>query len=338
MSEDDNIDVNQVMHYTYQECQKQFYQFYASFKQNVPLPNMELMQPSIYLKPWLTQNVSQPVLMHFKQNAPGYLDLVKAQHHPDDGWISWAKKGVYNSSIDMIAAYGHLAISPINNVLKDICQKMPKETFDALNPSNLLLLSIHYPRVQRYFMQRVEQISTPYRYYCDFQGSFQQSIVNTKSAFKNVRGHSGELDSYKQFGSVIVDMAEQSIAAKIGVALALFTLFRTPQLHKRTQASFNYLFPKYTPIGLVGRAIPIRFIFSKPLARIHGNPVMSGVVISYLLAMSVARTLKDSLQLQQDYPEIYTNLQSYNREVVNAPLHLKYRETLKDIKKNNKLK
>ena len=221
--------------------------------------------------------------------------------------------------------------------MHDIRLKIPRETFDSLNPANLLILSANYPLVQKYFAQRVDQLTTPFQYYQDFRGTFQKSIVGTKGAFANLRDHVAQLEGgpmakTTQFSRVIIDMAEQSIAAKVGVALALFSLYQIPSVKTRTNTSFNQLFPRNTMTGMFGRSIPIRFIFSKPLAKIHGSPVLSFAVLSYMMAMSIARTIKDSIELQREYPEIHERLETYDRAVVNAPGHLKFRQTLKSLK------
>ena len=119
----------------------------------------------------------------------------------------------------------------------------------------------------------------------------------------------------------------------IGVALCIFSLFQVPVFKKKTTASFNYLFPQNTVRGLFGRTFPIRFIFSKPLAKVHGNPFLSFTVVSFMIAMSVAKSIRDSLELEERYPEISSRLKGYNRDRVNASLHLKFRDTLDDIKK-----
>ena len=333
----------EVMQNTQNECYRQMARFEErrNIYKSILYKNYENMNSlglTTYLSNLLTNHVSNPVYQHFKYKAPEYLKHIKAEHRSDDGWITWAQKGTYNAGVDVVAKYAHLAFSPIQLFLRDIAKKMPKETFDSLNPANLLVLSMHYPLVQKYFAQRVDQLTTPIQYYNDFQGSFQKSIIKTKGAFANLRGHIGELEGGPmartvQLSKVIVDMTEQSIAGKIGVALALFTLYQVPTFRQRTNASFNTLFPKGTMWGFFARSIPVRFIFSKPLAKIHGNPMLSFTVVTYMVAMSMAKTIQDSLTLKEKHSDIYERLQSYDREVVNAPLHLKYRDTLEDLRK-----
>lgn len=331
MPKEDEINPFDIVNTTFLECRENFRQFYMHAPQLTWRPSTEITRPLMYPSQWFTQNISHPVYDHFKQNAPSYLEQIKAQHHPDDGWVTWAKKGGYNCSVDVIARYAHLAINPLQHAFHDIRKKVPRETFDALDPSHLLILSMNYPLVQRYFTQRVDQITTPYQYYCDCRTAFQKTVMGTKGALANFGDHFGQLESGSQFGRVVVDMAEQTIAAKIGVALAVFGIYQLPSVKARTNASFNQLFQKNTVFGLSARSIPVRFIFSKPIARVHGNPVLSFAVISYLMTMSVARTIKDSLELEEQHPDIHKRLSTYNRDVVNAPIHLKYRQTLKNF-------
>lgn len=327
-----------VINSTYSECQRQLSIFDITsqvIKANFIKGTENIRALGLN---FMTQNISNPVFEHLKYNQPKILEHIKAQHRQDDGWVMWAHKGVYNTGVDLVAKYGYLAINPVQTFLGDVARKMPKETFDALDPRHLFVLFAHHHLGQRWLAQRFDQISTPYQFYKDFQGTFQKSIIQTKGAFTNLRENIGSLDGgpiakSMHLSRVIIDMTEQTIAAKLGVALALFSIYQIPTFRRRTNESFNTLFPKGTVRGFWGRMVPVRFIFSKPLARLHGNPVLSLTIASYLIAVKMAKTIEDSLALKKEFPEIHGRLTELNRDVVNAPLHLNFRKTAEEVRK-----
>ncbi len=328
---------NEIFEATFREAQRQLQGLWSQVDQQSKMTS-EVWNSPLLLRKWLTDTVSRPVQDHIQQNAPGLLSHIRATHHPDDGWSMWAKKGVWNASVDLVAGYAHLAISPLTSFMRDVATKMPKETYDRLNPATLLVLSMHSDLVRRYFAQRVDQLTTPIQYIQDFRGTLQKQLIGTRGAFANARDHLGQLEGgpvnrTKQLGSIIIDLAGDSIAAKIGVALAIFSVYRIPVFHARTQQKFDAMFPRKTVHGIIARQLPVRFIISRPIARVAGNPVLSSAIITYLLAMSVARTISDSLELQEKHPDIHRRLVSYDRDVVNAPFHLAIRESTKRILK-----
>lgn len=326
--------VTNILENTWQEADKHYRAFLSRFATQSP-PDAQ-QSATTQLNPQtslLTPYVSQPVQSYLQQNAPGYLNYIRAEHRDDDGWVRWAQKGAWNASIDLVARYAHLAVEPVTTFLCDTASKIPSETFDRLNPANLLVLSSNMPLVQRYFAQRVDQLTTPFQYWSDFRGTFQKQIISTRGALTNAGSHLSALDGgfadrTKQLGEVAIDMTEQSIAGKIGVCMALFALFRAPPMARKTQASFNAMFPQGTLRGLIARPLPVRMMFSKPLARVAGNPLLSFSVVTYMMTMSIANSIRDSIQLQESHPDIHDRLTTYNRDVVNAPFHLNYRQTL----------
>ncbi len=330
----------EVFQTTVEQCHKQWALFsMKNQKQLVWFKNLDITTVSSLPNQWMTQYISNPIFQHFKTNAPSYLEMIKAQHREGDGWTLWAKKGIYNKSIDLVSGYAPYAISPIQTFLGDIKKKIGKETFDSLNPATLIYLWSHYPLAQQYFAQRYDQITTPIQYYRDFRGTFNKQMFSAKGGYLNLLEHFGRLEGgpmakTKQFGRVILDMTEQTIAAKLGVAICIFTLFQVPTFKRKTNASFEYLFPKNTLRGFGGRLFPVKLMFSKPLAKVHGNPFLSFTVVTFMMAMSVAKSIKDSLEFEERFPDQHKRLKSYNREVVNSSLHLKYIDTVEQEKKN----
>ena len=337
----DPENAEKVLESTHDECVKHA-SLFESARQSAQRPLAAIRegahQLSVFQQEQLTRYVSTPVHEHFKTHGPGYLQSIKADHDPDDGWVRWAQKGVYNTSVDLVAKYAHLAINPIQTFLHDTAKKVPKETFRALNPLQLTLLSTHHPMVQEYFAQRVDQLMTPVAYWRDFHGAFQKSVIQAKGGFQNMRSHLGALEGGPkaraiQFKDVVIDMTEQTIAGKLGVAMAIFGLYRLPTFHQRTQTAYNSLFPRGTWRGMWGRPLPVRLMFSKPLARVVGNPVLSLTVVTYLTAMSMANAISDSLELKQKHPDVHGRLATSKRDIVRAPFHLKVRDTISDIQK-----
>lgn len=329
---------NDLLETTFYEAQKHWTAFKSYCKERNTLSLLASDNSQLCQKQ-LTEGVSQPVQSYFQQHAPHYLSYLRATHQPDDGWYRWAQKGVWNASLDVVSRYAHLALSPLATFLHDTAKKVPEETFIRLSPANLLVLSTHSPLVRQYFAQRVDQLTTPIQYLQDFRGTLEKQLFATRGALTNATEHARKLeggftDRTKQLGHIVIDMAEQTIAGKIGVALAVFAVYRVPSsVRARTQASFDALFPRGSLRGMVGRQLPVRFLFSKPIARVAGNPVLSFAVVSYLISMSIARTISDSLELKRKHPDIHKRLASYDRDVVNAPLHLKYRDTYEKLSK-----
>lgn len=281
--------------------------------------------------------ISKPLYQHFSTHAPHYIQALKAEPRDDDGWRMWALKRAYNLGVDITTQYAPYALEPLKNFAYDVLTRMPGKTFEALNPGRLFYLSMHHQDVQRYFSQRFDQLTTPIRYYQDPKKAFQQTMIGTSGAFQNLTGHlwqleGGALGKTKQLGHVIIDMTEEKGAEKLGVWMALFSLYNfVPKVRQNTNTTFDRLFPRGTVTGFYARMLPVKLLFTKPIARVVGNPLLSLTVITYLISMSIAGSLQASHELSQKHPEIHQRLTTYHRDLTNASFHLSVRESIKRI-------
>lgn len=328
----------------FSECQSHWLRFSQTNQHHLTLFTQKMRLSSSYQSGalWYREHISSPIYQHFLTHGPHYIQALKAEHHDSDGWRLWALKKSYNLGVDIATKYAPYALEPLKNFGSEVLTRMPKRTFDALDPGRLIYLALHHQDVQRYFSQRFDQLTTPIRYYQDPKKAFQQTVIGTSGAFQNLTGHLWQLEGSAkgktvQLGHVMIDMTEQGVAEKLGVWMALFSMYNfIPSVRQRTNATFDQLFPRGTLRGFYGRMLPVKLLFAKPIARVKGNPLLSLVVISYLTAMSIGGSLQASEELAQKHPEMHQRLITYNRDKTNSSLHLSIRESIERVQKQPK--
>lgn len=323
-------EVCDIFNNTYLEGKRHWQQFRHE------LPQMDLAWLRVAPDKAIDATICRPLHDYVTQNAPELITSFKAPINPDDGWRMWAVKHGFNYGIGIVSQYAHMAVDPLYTVFNDILKKTPSATFNALNPAQLLILGSNYPQVQRYFAQRFDQVSKPYQYYLDFRGEVRNALMGTPTSFAITKHHYAHSQGVKHLGYTVIDLAEESIAEKIGVAMAIFGVYHFPKsVRTATNASFDKLFPKNTAFGFTARSLPFRFIFSKPVARIHGNPILSVGVLTFLAAMSVAKSIQDSLTLETKRPDLFKLLQSQGktgRELAKASWHCSFMDSSDNTK------
>ena len=284
---------------------------------------------------FLSQQVCAPVYDYLSQRAPELISGLKVEIGEKDKWYSpfTIQKKVWNFGVDILAQHGHLAVEPICTAISDISKKMPSATYDALTPGNFFVLASNQHLIQEYFKQRVDQLSTPYKYYTDFRSAASNGFRGLMGASTNYLTHGKQIQGTQHLGKVAVDLSEDFIAEKIGIGLAVYGIFRMPSAKARTDVAFNQLFPSGTARGFAARRFPVSFFITKPLARFRGNPMLTVGVISYLMGMSIAKSIQDNLELEKKNPTIHSRLKNQNRHVVNSGFHLALGDSLEYWKK-----
>lgn len=255
----------------------------------------------------------------------------KYNHRKDDSLYWYLNMLAYNKVVDLVEANFNLLERGISNLFYQI----PSQTRNALDPYNFMICAMNTGDVKKYFMQRFDQITTPLQYYQDFRGTWNRrsntlnySFQNTYENFSKIEGSiMNPTRKITHSCEIIYDLSNNFVAEKLGIFLSVFGLFNLSPFRRRTNTAMNHLFPKSTYYGSFAQSFPVKFLITKRMAKLYGNPVLSLVVGTYLIGMHVGQHLKDSYELKQKNPNLHSRLQQVNRDLTNSSFHISFNES-----------
>lgn len=272
---------------------------------------------------------------YFIENKSSY----QFDHYDTDGYSTYFKKLAFNKAVDYTFPLISKAICELEKFRKNVFTNVKSSTMDYLTPENLAYLWMHQPEFRKYLSQRKEQFSRLYYFYTDFRGEGKKSLKKAMDmdSFNKVYKHTSRLDGsilspidkLSHGTNIIYDLSVNFMAEKLGVALAMTGIWNLPPIRKKTNFTMNRLFPKDKFYGRRMQSLPVRFAITKKISRLYGNPLVFSMMVSYLISMSIAKSIQDGEKLEEIDPEIYAILKKQNREYVNSSLHFQLIESAK---------
>jgi|GEM_PF-1306206 len=250
--------------------------------------------------------------------------LHKFQPEDPNDWLpTRMRKYVYHKGVDVVGDNFNRIADTTKGFFKGIGDKVIPSTMDRLNPSHIVT-ALSNPRLaHRYLSQRKDQLLQPWYLYKDPRGFLQNKWNAGKNSLSNGVDRFSELDGglrnkTAHGGRAFVDMIQGGIAPVAGLTAATFALYNRPGPRKKTSNAFNSMFPRGTMRGVFAREPLTKFMFTNPIAKIRGNPVLSAGLLSYLLMTNMGKSIRESQELKQRHPNTYGRLEENNRDVVGA--------------------
>lgn len=268
-------------------------------------------------------------------------DWIKFQPDPNEFFVTRYQKKAFNFGVDLVADNMVRIANAAKGFSSGVAEKMPEGTLDRLNPMHLGTLASNPELVKRYMSQRKSQILQPIDLFNDPSSFARKKLDQAKNGFWNMSDHVSSLEggfSGKVFhgGRAFVDFTQDKIAPAIGVGLGMYGLYNLPQKHRqRTNQAMDSMFPKKTMYGKAARFPPTKFMLTKPLARIRGNPWLSLGVLGYTVATSIGKSISDSQKLVKSDPKTFQRLQANGNEMYRSSLHLDMRNAINRTRRNS---
>ncbi|WP_338847052.1 hypothetical protein V8J88_25215 [Massilia sp. W12] len=245
-------------------------------------------------------------------------EKLKLKPNPDDWFHTRIKKAVFNKGVDLLADNMDKITKGVTHVGGGVKSKMFDSTLDMVDPRHLKQIYQNPHLAMRYLDQRVHQAKQFGNLIFDPKRFLNTKAQHIKTAFWNAKDHYGELDSgnkLKHGAHAFGDLVQDKMAGAIGMAIATMAVYNLPKPRKNTKAAMDKTFPKNTTYGKFFRHFPVKFMFSKPLAKIRGNKVMTAAMIGYGLAVGMGRHIGNSLELSKSAPNIHKRLKDEHREM-----------------------
>lgn len=268
-------------------------------------------------------------------------DMVKFTPNPQDGYIRRYQKMAFNYGVDVVADNMEKISHAAQGFSSGVGEKMGPGTFDRLNPAHLATLVAHPDLVKRYMSQRKTQLMQPIDFYREPKSFTKKKFAQAKNSFWNVHERVSELDGgftgkVSHGGRAFVDFTQEKIAPMLGVGIGTFMIYNMSQQRKKTNQAMDSMFPKSTLYGKMARFTPTKFMLTKPLARIRGNPALSLGLLAYGMATSVGKSIGDSMELQKTLPATHQRLKDSGVEMYRSSTQLDVHHSIKRTSKRQK--
>jgi len=257
-------------------------------------------------------------------------EMVKFEANPEDWMVTRLKKKAWNFGVDLLADNAVLIARYGNAFIAGVVDKIPRETYDRLNPRHMSMIVAHPDLARLYLHQRKEQILTLYNFYMDPWDVLKKQPAKIKNSFYNLYDRSTELEGYQHGGRVFVDYVQRKIAPVIGASMVMFMIYNARAAERNaTRAAFNRMFPAYSLTSPFTRNPLTRILITKPFSRIVGNPALSAAALTYLVLVNMGKSIRDSLELKKQIPVAYQRLRENQTEMYRSGTQLDLQESIR---------
>lgn len=264
-------------------------------------------------------------------------ERVKWKPTPNDGLILSGKKWAYNKSVDVLADNANWIMRTTGGFLEGVGEKTLPATKDKFHPSHLLPLVTHPELRKRYMEQRWQQLKQPYDFVMTPGPFMKKKWGEWQNGFWNMKDHYSALDGWggmtkaKHGGRTVVDLVQENAGAIVGtLALTMAAYSGRKKMRQQTTSMMDYMFPKNKIYGQAARVFPVKLLFSKPLAKMRAHPLLTAGIITYTLATTMGKQIKDSMALEKEQPETFKRLKQNGSEMYRSSFHRNARASIQE--------
>ncbi len=253
---------------------------------------------------------------------------------PPDAWMhTRIRNKAINFASGKVFDNSEMIVKGASHFLSGVSDRVVPGTKDRYDPRHIATLFTHPEMTRRYFQQRKTQFMQPLELYRDpsafasrKKDQFRQSFGNYKDRYFEMDG--GLFDKTKHGGRVVVDSLQDKIAPAIGFGMLAFGLFNRRAQRQATNQALDRIAPKGTIRSPLLRNPATKFLMTKPIARVMGNPRLALGIIGFSVLTGMGKSIRDSMALQQRLPDTHRRLTASGRDVIGASSQLDLHESI----------
>ncbi len=287
----------------------------------------------------LSQHVDEGVQQASSHAINVGRDRMKLDHSQDYWPQVKLPKMAFNLAVDVVADNSQRIAKGATGFADGVAGKMLEGTLDRVNPMHLATAAMHPHLAKRYVAQQLQWMQTPFDFSRDPLGFASTKWDQAKNSLRNAHDHYASLeggfgDKLAHGGRALVDLTQEKLAPMIGMGMGTMALFAMPKQRKNTQMAMDRMFPKDRFYGRTARKTVPRFLFSKPIARVVGNPKLSAGLATFSFLTNMGMNISASQELSQSNRTQHGRLVENNRELVGSAGHLDLAKSIKATRKS----
>lgn len=260
-------------------------------------------------------------------------DNLKFTPTDNDGLIQRFRKHGFNLGVDALV-YSASAIQPYAaEFAGGVQDKVIPAVTSRLDPNHLATIVNNPELSQQYVKQRTAQLMQIVDLFHDPVAFGQKKLQQANNTLSNACTLVRQLDGVTHGINTLVDLTQEQVAETVGVGISTFAVFNLPSVRMSTDLAFRAMFPSGTLLGTTARFLPAKFLLTKHLARLAGNPVIATGMIAYFAATAMGKSIQDSVELKEKSPDTYERLAENKTELIKASKQMDARASIEATRK-----